>query len=220
MTASGICQKIRRFDPDRAVIRRASRLHVPDSKVQCNARLFARSQSHFYMKTRDDLSAGTPLRQPSAKLFQVKETHKGLAPEAIRSCSKDAMFLLLLQEVSAYPIIACLMRVNENSVCSKRINGMKTLRIFFPYGQLPHDLIVKAWEDESFKDKLLKNPNEAFQELGYEPPAETTRVVVNTNSEAFFVLPEMPASLQGASRQDMLEYTIKNTGDKASGTCD
>ena len=97
---------------------------------------------------------------------------------------------------------------------------MKTLKIFFPYGQLPHDIIVKAWEDESFRDRLLTNPNEAFRECGYDPPAETTRVVVNTKREASFVLPEMHESLRGASPQDMFDYTIKSTGDKASGTCD
>ena len=97
---------------------------------------------------------------------------------------------------------------------------MKSLKIFFPYGQLPHDVIVNAWQDEDFRVKLLNNPNEAFIEMGYAPPAEATTVVVNTSREATFVLPEVPESLTGASYQDMLDHTIASTGDKASGTCD
>ncbi len=97
---------------------------------------------------------------------------------------------------------------------------MKKLDVFTPYGQLPHHIIVKAWQDEKFKEKLLNDPIGAFDEAGYEAPAEKLIVTINTEKVASFVLPEMPKSLVGSSYQDMLEFTIASTGDKASGTCD
>ncbi|HHS7808994.1 NHLP leader peptide family RiPP precursor [Pseudomonas putida] len=97
---------------------------------------------------------------------------------------------------------------------------MKTFRIFFPYGQLPHEIIVKAWQDEDFKKELLKNPNKAFEKAGFSSPAADVKVVINNQKEATFVLPEMPNTLMGASFEDMLAHSIASTGDKASGTCD
>lgn len=97
---------------------------------------------------------------------------------------------------------------------------MKTFRIYFPYGQLPHDIIVRAWQDEDFKKKLLKNPNEAFLEAGFTPPARKIKIVINTEKQATFVLPDMPESLKDASYESMLAHSIASTGDKASGTCD
>lgn len=97
---------------------------------------------------------------------------------------------------------------------------MKTFRIFFPYGQLPHEIIVRAWQDEDFKKELLKDPNSAFAKAGYASPAKKVRVVTNTQKDATFVLPEMPTTLMGASYEDMLASSIASTGDKASGTCD
>lgn len=97
---------------------------------------------------------------------------------------------------------------------------MKSLKIFTPYGQLPHDVIVRAWQDEAFRNKLLTNANEAFAEAGYIAPAQSTLVTINTHERASFVLPSMPDSLVGATFEDMLKHSIANTGDKASGTCD
>lgn len=96
----------------------------------------------------------------------------------------------------------------------------KSLSIFTPYGQLPHEVIVKAWQDSDFKARLLSEPNMALMECGYAIPATITNVRINTADEANFVLPEMPRSLLGASFEDMLDQSIAHTRDRQSGTCD
>ena len=57
-------------------------------------------------------------------------------------------------------------------------------------------VIAKAWSDESFKKRLLAEPNKVLAENGIEAPAGMEmKVVENTDKVSYFVLPAMPADL-------------------------
>jgi hypothetical protein len=55
-------------------------------------------------------------------------------------------------------------------------------------------IVVKAWSDPAFKEKLLKNPKEAFKEFGVQLPAHLKNVHVYANSKDTFnfVIPNKP----------------------------
>ena len=146
----------------------------------------------------------------SAKIWNDFRARPAKTPNLNNGC-KFIYFLHILHSGRAFD--------EFSSTNSKVSNMAKTARIFIPYGQLPHDVIVKAWQDEAFKARLLSNPNDAFIECGYNAPAKTTTVTVNTPEQASFVLPPTPSALAGASYDDMLKASIANTGDKATGTC-
>lgn len=54
-------------------------------------------------------------------------------------------------------------------------------------------LIAKAWTDPAFKEKLLKQPKEAFLEMGIPAPEGVNiHVVENSQKDWNFVLPMKP----------------------------
>ncbi|MNE86079.1 Nitrile hydratase, alpha chain [compost metagenome] len=59
-----------------------------------------------------------------------------------------------------------------------------------------NQVIQKAWEDPSFKQKLLANPKEALREaLGIHLPDNITLTTVEEGSNEFYlVIPPSPAS--------------------------
>ena len=60
----------------------------------------------------------------------------------------------------------------------------------------PSELVAKAWTDEAFKKRLMANPAEVLREEGFPtPPAGVQiRVVENTDTTRYLVLPSRPKS--------------------------
>ena len=57
-------------------------------------------------------------------------------------------------------------------------------------------LVVKCWSDDALKNRLLANPAAVLREAGLEVPAgQIVKVVVNTATETYLVLPARPADL-------------------------
>lgn len=55
------------------------------------------------------------------------------------------------------------------------------------------EIIARAWSDEAFKKRLLKNPREVLKELGFSLPEDMElQVVENTAKKVYFVLPLKP----------------------------
>src|SRR5262245_33794535 len=60
------------------------------------------------------------------------------------------------------------------------------------YGQV----VAKAWQDEAFKQRLLRDPQSVLQEYGIQVPAGTqVRVVENTDQVVHLALPQKPRHL-------------------------
>ncbi|MFI5333875.1 MAG: NHLP leader peptide family RiPP precursor [Chlamydiales bacterium] len=59
------------------------------------------------------------------------------------------------------------------------------------YKKLRAKIIVRAWKDPKFKEKLIKNPRAAMQEMGLEVQEKITVQVVEDNKNTVtFVLPQ------------------------------
>jgi hypothetical protein len=55
-------------------------------------------------------------------------------------------------------------------------------------------IIVRAWEDLDFRQRLLERPHEAFAEFGIQAPEGVTiKVLADDPSVQHFVLPMKPA---------------------------
>src|SRR3989442_1593129 len=55
-------------------------------------------------------------------------------------------------------------------------------------------IVAKAWSDEVFKQRLLKNPEAVFQEYGLDTPEGVTfKIHENTNKVVHIALPTKPA---------------------------
>lgn len=92
---------------------------------------------------------------------------------------------------------------------------------WLPYGMLPLDLILKAWDDSDFKDKLLRAPKETLAELGYAVPEDLLiEVTANRKNRYCLVLPEAPDDLKSLSREELLKMISFGTKCAATGTCD
>ena len=58
------------------------------------------------------------------------------------------------------------------------------------------EVIAKAWSDESFKKKLLENPNETLKEFGVPMPEGITfHIHENGSGTCHLILPEKPGEL-------------------------
>jgi hypothetical protein len=54
-------------------------------------------------------------------------------------------------------------------------------------------IVAKAWSDEVFKQRLLKNPEAVFQEYGFDTPKGVTfKIHENTNKVIHITLPAKP----------------------------
>ena len=59
-------------------------------------------------------------------------------------------------------------------------------------------VIAKAWQDDKFKERLMRDASSALMEFGIKtPPGVELRVVENTNNVTYITLPPRPAG--GAS---------------------
>jgi hypothetical protein len=60
------------------------------------------------------------------------------------------------------------------------------------------ELVAKAWSDESFKKRLMKDPMPVLKEHGFPlpPPGVEVRVVENTDKVRYLLLPNRPSSGQ------------------------
>lgn len=90
--------------------------------------------------------------------------------------------------------------------------------------ELETKIIAHAWKDENFRDKLLKNPKEAFKEHGVELPRDTEIKVWQEDANHFyFVLPRAPAEVRKLSPAELEKLaaaagTINQCSD-AAGPC-
>ena len=56
-------------------------------------------------------------------------------------------------------------------------------------------IVAKAWSDDGFKQQLLADPAAALRGEGVElPPGVELKVVENTSSVRYFILPMKPSS--------------------------
>jgi hypothetical protein len=60
-------------------------------------------------------------------------------------------------------------------------------------GKKWQQIVARAWMDNGFKQKLLKDPMTMLKEEGFEiPPGAEVKVVENTEKQFFLVLPLKP----------------------------
>jgi len=65
-------------------------------------------------------------------------------------------------------------------------------------------VIAKAWADERFKEKLLKNPAQALKEMGIDLPAgQKVEIHAQSDKIIHLVLPQKP-------KGEMSEQELKN----------
>ncbi len=65
-------------------------------------------------------------------------------------------------------------------------------------------IIARAWKDSRFKEKLMKNPREAFKEMGLDIPADVQIKVQEDKPNSFtFVLPSAAAETREMSDQQL-----------------
>ena len=61
------------------------------------------------------------------------------------------------------------------------------------YDEIRAKIIARAWKDEAFRKKFIKNPKEVFKEYGIEVPGNAEMKVVSEDPIHFyFVLPQSP----------------------------
>lgn len=56
------------------------------------------------------------------------------------------------------------------------------------------EIVLRAWIDPTFKQRLMSDPKAVFSEFGLNAPTDDTKlnVVENSADEVYFVLPEAP----------------------------
>ena len=65
-------------------------------------------------------------------------------------------------------------------------------------------IVAQAWADESYKARLLAEPEAVLREAGLEVPAGmNVSVVENTDSRAYLVLPALPPEAQTAAEHEV-----------------
>ena len=63
------------------------------------------------------------------------------------------------------------------------------------YDEIRAKIIARAWKDEVFRKKFIKNPEEVFKEYGIDFPENVEMKVVSEDPTHFyFVLPQSPAN--------------------------
>lgn len=66
-------------------------------------------------------------------------------------------------------------------------------------------LIAKAWSDESFKERLLTNSRAVLEAEGISvPPGGDVKVLEQTDTQFFMVIPKMPADLGTLSSEERI----------------
>lgn len=86
---------------------------------------------------------------------------------------------------------------------------------------LPAKVIARALVSKNFKRRLLKAPDLAIKEMGYDPGEKIIVVHQNTPHLSHLALPESPASFsQLASMERHIINVANTTKCCASGTCD
>lgn len=59
------------------------------------------------------------------------------------------------------------------------------------------EVILKAWTDEDFKQRLIADPATVLQQSGVEvPPGVSVKVLEDTDEVNYFVVPTPPADLE------------------------
>ncbi len=71
-------------------------------------------------------------------------------------------------------------------------------------GNLKAKIIVRAWKDPRFKEKLLKTPRAAFKEMGADIPETVQIKIIEDKPDTFtFVLPAPVAESKQMSDQEL-----------------
>jgi hypothetical protein len=71
-------------------------------------------------------------------------------------------------------------------------------------GDLQAKIIVRAWKDPRFKEKLLKTPRAAFKEMGADIPETVQIKIIEDKPNAFtFVIPAPVLEVKQMSDQEL-----------------
>lgn len=74
------------------------------------------------------------------------------------------------------------------------------------------EVVLRAWTDPEFKQKLMEDPKAVFSEFGIEVPEDgrDLTVVENGSKKAYFVLPETPdlGSLSDDQIQSLVDSAL------------
>ena len=75
-------------------------------------------------------------------------------------------------------------------------------------------IVVRAWTDEDFKQRLLKDPTSVLTEEGMAPPPNMqVRVVENTQNQVYLPLYAKPGG------KDLAEEDLRQVAGAAKSTC-
>ena len=88
------------------------------------------------------------------------------------------------------------------------------------HGALPIDLILRAWEDDSFRQRLEQDPVKMLSELGFEVKGQEIRIHSNSDTVLHFTLPIKPPALVALDSSQLRQVLIEDRKCASTGTCD
>ncbi|MFI5333623.1 MAG: NHLP leader peptide family RiPP precursor [Chlamydiales bacterium] len=82
------------------------------------------------------------------------------------------------------------------------------------YENIRKKIIVRAWKDPSFKEKLLKNPRAALKEFGLENIPENVQIkcVQDTSHNVTIVLPTAPVAVSELTEKELDKIAAGGVG--------
>lgn len=86
--------------------------------------------------------------------------------------------------------------------------------------ELRAKIITRAWKDENFRNKLLKNPKEVFKEYDIEIPKNVEMKVLSEDPTHFyFVLPNSPTRAKTLSENELEQLAAGDNWKMFTGKC-
>jgi hypothetical protein len=83
--------------------------------------------------------------------------------------------------------------------------------------QAEAEIIVRAWKDETFMEKLLSNPKEALRDLGRTVPEDLeVAIVQETERMVSLVLPARPDNIETLTDSELLRIAAKDTAPRSA----
>jgi hypothetical protein len=74
-------------------------------------------------------------------------------------------------------------------------------------------IIAHAWKNQNFKNKLLKDPQSAFREFGFNLPQNyKIQVIEEKENQYTLILPQCPTECQSFSENQLLQFVGGMTG--------
>ena len=88
-------------------------------------------------------------------------------------------------------------------------------------GRIMGQVIAKAWTDDVFKQRLLKNATAVLKEEGIEVPLGLeVKAVVNTDKDFYLVVPQRPGKLTDKQIEEAAKAMRFRAASTAHPTCD